>query len=138
MGETWRVDVARHRLDHRVVQRVEHHERGDQRLRVGRIEPERRERNVEGPSQLTLRPRRAGDRGSARNKARRGRGQEVAAGQGETIASRLRRLTIRLTMVMKATHNVSVRNSPLAGLAVNLDEPRLSVSPNCGGLAIEE
>jgi len=43
LGETWRIDVARHGLDHCVVQRVEHHERGDQRLRISRIEPEGRQ-----------------------------------------------------------------------------------------------
>ena len=67
--------------------------RTTRRLRVGRIEPERRERNVDSPDQLILRPRHAGDRGSPRNEARRGRGQEVAARQGEPIALRSRRGT---------------------------------------------
>ena len=65
LGETWRLDVARHRLHHGVVQRVEHHKRGDQRLRLSRIKPERRERYVEGPGQLALRAGAKADPGAA-------------------------------------------------------------------------
>jgi hypothetical protein len=42
-GQVRRHRRAGHRLHHRVVQRVKHHERRDQRLRLGRIEPSRRQ-----------------------------------------------------------------------------------------------
>jgi hypothetical protein len=100
-------------------------ERGDQRLRLGRIEPERRERNVDSPDQLILRPRRAGDRGSPRNEARRGRGDEVAARQGETIARRPR----RCTTVMEGIHSGFRPQLPFRGLAVNLTQAHPTVSP---------
>ncbi len=53
LGEARRHGVARQRLQHGVVQRVEHHEGRDDPGGLGRIEPRRSERDVNGPGHLT-------------------------------------------------------------------------------------
>ena len=50
--------TRRHRLHHRVVQRVKHHERRNDPRCFGGIEPARRQRGVDCPDQLALRARR--------------------------------------------------------------------------------
>src|SRR5439155_1357573 len=66
LGQARRHGVARQRLHHRVVQRVQHHERGDDAGGLRRVEPGRREGEVHRPGQLALwrrvAPRRAGGR----------------------------------------------------------------------------
>jgi len=47
--------LAGHRLHQRVMQGVHHHERGDDPRRLGRVEPGRRQRDVNAPGQLSLR-----------------------------------------------------------------------------------
>ena len=54
LGQSGRHGVARQGLHHRVVQRVEHHERRDDPGGLGRVEPRGRQRDVHGPGQLTL------------------------------------------------------------------------------------
>ncbi len=53
-GQARRHGVPRHRLDHRVVQRVEDHERCTDPGGLSGIEPGRGERDVNGPGHLTL------------------------------------------------------------------------------------
>ncbi len=52
LGEARRLGFAGHRLHHCVVQRVQHHVGGDNPFRLGRIEPGRSQRYVNGPGQL--------------------------------------------------------------------------------------
>ena len=49
LGQARRVEAGRHRLHQRVVQGVEHHERRDDALGLGGIEPARRKRDVHAP-----------------------------------------------------------------------------------------
>ena len=55
LREARRVDAAGHRLDQRVVQGVEHHERGDRGLGVPGIEPARRQRDVQAERDRSFR-----------------------------------------------------------------------------------
>ena len=54
LGEARGQEIAGHRLHERVVHRGEHPERGQHAHHLGRIEPGRRERHVEGPAHLAL------------------------------------------------------------------------------------
>ena len=81
LGEARRLRLARHRLHHRVVQRVEHHEGGDDPLRLGRVEPGRRQRDVDGPGQLAAGCGRPGHAGRAGDKAESGQRQNVPTRQ---------------------------------------------------------
>src|SRR5262249_4730395 len=55
LGEAGRHEIAGHRLHERIVQRVEHPERREKAAGdLARIEPRRRERDVERPTHLAL------------------------------------------------------------------------------------
>jgi len=54
LGEARRLRVTGHRLEHRVVERVEEHVGRDDPRRLGGIEPGRRDRHVDGPRQLAF------------------------------------------------------------------------------------
>ena len=56
------MSAAGHGLHHRVVDRVEHHERRDDRLRLRRVEPARGERDVRGEAHLAVGRGRGPDR----------------------------------------------------------------------------
>ena len=77
----------RHRLHHGVVQRVEHHERRNDARDVGRVEPDRGERDVHRPGQLPVRGGRArhpSGRAERRNAdAGRSAADQAAAGDRE-------------------------------------------------------
>src|SRR5262249_62144888 len=53
-GEGGGGQAAGHRVGQRVVDRVQHHERRDARLRLGGVEPLRGQRDVGGEGQLPL------------------------------------------------------------------------------------
>jgi len=80
LGQAWRQRIARHRLDHRVVQCIEHHEGRDDPLSIGGIEPGRRQRDVDAPGQLPLLVGGAG--------RSRGAGNQAEGGESENIATR--------------------------------------------------
>ncbi len=63
LGQARRDGIARHRLEHRVVQGVDHHEGRDDPGGLGRIEPGGGERDVRAPDHLTF------GRGGARRRA---------------------------------------------------------------------
>ena len=56
LGQARRRHIARHRFHHAVMQRVQHHEGRDDAGGFSRIEPGRRERYMDRPGQLALRP----------------------------------------------------------------------------------
>ena len=87
-GEGRRQWLARHWLHQRVVDRVQDEERRDDPRRLGRVEPGRRQRDMDAPGQLAL--RRGGERhaGSTRGDAERGERQEIAARRAKRVAAR--------------------------------------------------
>ncbi len=56
LGEARCQSLPRHRLHHRVMQRVQHHERRDDPRGLRRVEPGRRERDMRAPNQLCPQP----------------------------------------------------------------------------------
>src|SRR6266446_6873917 len=54
LGQARGVNAGRHGLDQRVVQCVEHHERRDDPLGLGRVEPTGSQRDVDGPGHGAL------------------------------------------------------------------------------------
>jgi hypothetical protein len=79
LGQARGEALPRHRFDHRVMQRIKHHERRDDAGRFGRIEPHRRERNMHAPGQLAVR--------SCGNRRARGAGDQAKRGKGEEVAA---------------------------------------------------
>ena len=77
-----RHQLARHRLQHRVVQRVVEHVRRDERWRLGRIEPGRRQRDVHAIDEL---PRRTGRLGHAGATTDRGSAASASTSRRETL-----------------------------------------------------
>ena len=85
-GEGRRQWLPRHRLHHRVVQRIQDEERRDDPRRLGRVEPGRRQRDMHAPGQLALRRRGEGDARRTRGEAERGERQHVAARRAQHVA----------------------------------------------------
>ncbi len=94
LGEARRLQLPRHRLHHRIVQCVEHHERGDETERLGRIEPGWRQRDVDAPGQLPVRGR--GDRHAGRTRQSEGRHPQQIAPRQLKIAIALGVGSLRL------------------------------------------
>ena len=82
-----RLRLARHRLHHRVVQRVQHHERGDDPLRLRRIQPIRRQRDMHAVSQLPARRGRCDARRAGRETGSRGGRENLAPGKIDVRAA---------------------------------------------------
>ena len=91
LGEARSLRVARHRLEHRVVKRVEEHVRRDDARRLGGVEPGGRDRHVDGPGELPFRGGRRG-RGAERSQEqqRDDQGERNPSGHGEPPLHRKR------------------------------------------------
>ncbi len=96
LGQARSHALARHGLEHRVVKRVEHHERRDEPRRLGRLEERRRQREVQRPGDLAR--RRLGarfgsqDRGGPRaQRQRKHAGRDRSSALGHRIASKIGR-----------------------------------------------
>jgi len=82
LREAWSDLVARHGFHHRVVQRIEDHERRDGSGGLGRIKPRGSERDVDGPDHLACGRVRA-PRGRVRAPLRRRDGAQGADGEDQ-------------------------------------------------------
>ena len=85
-GKARRQVFARHRLHHRVVQRIEDHERRDHPGRLGRVEPARRQRDMHPAGQFALRRCRQRWRSGRETECRQQ--QQLAAVDGSVPAVR--------------------------------------------------
>ena len=129
LGEARRQRLARHRLHHRVVQRVEHHEGRDDALRLGRVEPGRRQRDVNAP--------RSAARRAAAAKATPG----APATSPSAVSARRSRRVMPVSfeplfpdprLLANTLTNPSFTRSPERSLAPNVDQPCADVSTILG------
>ena len=84
LGQARAHEVAGHRLHERVVQGVEDPERSELAHHLARIEPDRRQRHVEGPAHLALR---RGRRGRVAGEAAREQDAQRADDDGQQHSS---------------------------------------------------
>jgi hypothetical protein len=78
-GEARRQRLTRHRLHHRIMERVHHHEGGDDARCLRRVKPCRGQRDVHAPNQLPLRASRPGYAGGAGDQPKRRESESLAA-----------------------------------------------------------
>ena len=119
LGKARRRRLAWHQFHHRIVQRIEHHERRDDPRHVGRIEPHRGERHVHPPRQLAVRSCGNGRAGGTGDQTERGKGEEVAASHAGNVRIRGKLVAI----AHKRLHRSPPAQTPLfAGLVPTLDQ----------------
>ncbi len=97
--------LAGHRLDHRIVQCIEHHEWCDDARRFRRLEPSRCEGDMDAPGQLVRRSRHC-QAGATRKHAKTGSGQQLATADRRLASGR-----IRFAAFETRTHSASLKST---------------------------